>query len=52
MKQSPQLMKKFTHLMEHKGSLLHSQLPAICPHSMPDRSSAYLLMLLRKDPFS
>ena len=42
--------KESPHFMEPKGSLLLSQLPAICPYSEPARSSPYSHMTLPEDP--
>ena len=36
--------------MEPEGSLLHSQVPAICPYPEPPSSSPYLHTLIPEDP--
>ena len=58
MEQSPSWeAKKFSASQENphtsmkpKGSLLHSQVPATCPHSQPAQSSQYLNIPLPEDP--
>ena len=45
-----QLVKKFPHFMEPKGSLPHSQVPATCPYSEPAVSSPYPHIPLPEDP--
>ena len=36
---SSQLVRKFLHFMEPKGSIPHLQVPTICPYPKPDQSS-------------
>ena len=45
-----QLVKKFPHFTEPKGSLPHSQASATCLYPGPAQSSPYTLILLPGDP--